>query len=185
MKRFSFSGTVLMILCLCMIITACAEGFPAGEWAHAEEPDIPVLKVNGDGSAVYAGVNCTWEDDGQFLLLKNQAGEILPIRYRITEKRVYLYVSSSYTRVEGTEGEGIIGVWNLDGSEKSFFEFTANHRFLEDGVFDGRYEVDYENGSFTLIYPKYFEDTVCYFRQEEGHMIIEYPWPLEKITAAP
>ena len=185
MKRFSFSAAALVLLCLCFVMTVLAEGFPAGEWALAEQPDVPVLRINEDGSALYAGVECTWEDDGQFLLLKNQEGEILPLRYRITEKRVYLYVNSSYTRKEGTGGEGIVGVWNLDGSEKSFFEFTANHRFLEDGVFDGKYVVDYENGSFTLIYPMYFEDTVCYFQQEGNSMLLEYPWPLEKIAATP
>ena len=185
MKKAAFSGMILaLVLCLSMTAAACAEGFPAGEWAFAEKPDVPVLRVNEDGTALYGGLDCTWEDDGRFLLLTNAEGQTLSLRYLVTEKRPFLYVTFGYTRKEGTEGEGIIGVWDQDGSEKSFFEFTANHRFLEDGVFDGTYEVDYENGSFTLIYPMYFDDTVCYFRQDGNRMILEYPWPLAE-TAAP
>ena len=184
-RKVTFAAVVLMFLCFFSLTAGQAEGFPAGEWAFAEKPDDPVLRINEDGSAVYGGLDCAWEDDGQFLLLTNAAEETIRIRYLVTEKQVYLYVNIGYTRKEETAGEGIIGVWNQDGSEKSFFEFTANQRFLEDGVFDGTYEVDYENGSFKLIYPMYFDDTLCYFRQDEDHMTVEYPWPLKKTAATP
>ena len=186
MKKVSFSGIILaLVLCLSVAVTGCAEGFPAGEWAFAENPEVLILRLNEDGSASYGGLDCTWKDDGQFLLLTNAEGQTLQLSYLATEKRLFLYVSFLYNRKEGTEGEGIIGVWDQEGSDKSFFEFTANNRFLEDGVFDGTYEVDYENGSFTLVYPMYFEDTVCYFQQEGNSMLLEYPWPLEKIAATP
>ena len=173
----------LLVLLLCFTFAAAghAEGFPAGEWAFSSEPDVPVLRIEEDGNALYKGNAYHWEDDGQFLVLTGDEGEEIRLRYLVTEKTVYLYVNSSYSRKEGTAGEGIIGVWNMDGSETSFFEFTKNGRFLEDGVFDGTYQVDEENGSFRLIYTMYFSDTVCYFLQEGEHMSLEYPWSLKEI----
>ena len=190
MKRISFSGIALLLLCFFVCVVSCAEplpeeGFPMGEWSLADKPEEPVLRVSADGTALYNGTEYTWEDDGQFLLLADAEGESLRLRYLVTGKTVYLYLGSGYTRKEGTAGEGIVGVWNRDGSQRSFFEFTANQRFLEDGVFDGRYEVDYENGSFTLIYPMYFDDTVCYFLQEGDSMTIEYPWTLTETVREP
>lgn len=180
-----FGFLFVLLLCFSFAAAGNAEGFPAGEWAFAEQPEVMVLRVNEDGSALYGGLDCTWEDDGQFLILKNAEGQELKFRYRVTEKHLFLYATFGYTLKEGTGGEGIVGVWNQDGSDKSFFEFTENHRFLEDGVFDGTYEADYANGMFTLVYPMYFEDTVCYFQLDEGHMILEYPWPMVETAAEP
>ena len=178
--------SVLLVALLCFSSMAAAGGFPAGEWAFSSEPAVSVLRVNEEGTALYKGVEYTCEDDGQFLWLKNtDGGESIRLRYLVTEKTVFLYVTSAYSRKEGTAGDGIIGVWNMDGSETSFIEFTTNKRFLEDGVFDGTYEVDDEAGSFTLIYPMYFGNTVCYFEQEGEHMNVEYPWSLKQITDMP
>ena len=190
MKRTSFSGIALILLIFFICTACCAElhpegGFPKGEWGFADKPEELVLRVGEDGTALYQGTEYACEDDGQFLLLTDGEGEMLRLRYLVTDKTVYLYLGSGYTRKEGTAGEGIVGVWNLDGSERSFFEFTANQRFLEDGVFDGRYEVDDANGSFTLAYTMYFDDTVCYFRQDGEHMVIDYPWALAEIKKEP
>ena len=185
-RKVSFTGIALMLLlCLAVLAAGCAEGFPAGEWALDSEPEVCVLRVDEGGSAQYNGAAYTWEDDGGFLLLTDAEGEVFRLRYLVTEKHLYLYLGSGYTRKEGTAGEGIVGVWNKDGSARSFFEFTAKDTFLEDGYFSGVYETDYENGSFTLIYPKYFEDTVCYFQLDGEHMTVEYPWSLTAVRTDP
>lgn len=182
MRKNALMGVLLLLLlCFFSMTPACAEGFPAGEWAFSSEPDVPVLRIGEDGSALYKGIAYQFEDDGRFLILTGEEGEVLRLRYLVTEKAVYLYVNSSYSRKEGTAGEGIVGVWNMDGSETSFFEFTKNGRFLEDGVFDGTYQVDEEEGSFRLIYTMYFSNTVCYYLREGEHMSLEYPWSLKEI----
>ena len=182
MKKVLFLVTVFVLLCCFSgLLPAYAEGFPAGEWAFSSAPDVPILRIDGNGGALYKGLAYQYEDDGQFLTLTGEEGEALRLRYLVTEKVVYLYVDCAYSRKEGTAGEGIVGVWNLDGSETGFIEFTSNGRFLEDGYFDGTYEVDEENGSIRLIYTMYFNDTVCYFLQEGEHMNLEYPWSLSEI----
>ena len=183
MKRSFFLITALVLLfSVSAFFPAFADGFPVGTWAFSSDPETPVLRLSEDGTALYRDAEYTWEDDGQFILLTGtEEAEPLRLRYRATEKNLWLYVSFDYSRKEGTDGEGIIGVWNMDGSEKSFFEFTKNGRFLEDGVFDGQYSVDAENGSFTLHYPMNFGDTVCYFLQEGEHMTLEYPWTVKRI----
>ena len=81
MKKVSFSGIILaLVLCLSVAVTGCAEGFPAGEWAFAENPEVLILRLNEDGSASYGGLDCTWKDDGQFLLLTNAAVLVLASR---------------------------------------------------------------------------------------------------------
>ena len=162
-----------------------AEGFPAGQWAFSSDPGTMILQLNEDGTAWYHDTAYTWEDDGRFILLTGTDDEPIYLRYLVTEEHLWLYVAAGYTRKEGTAGDGIVGVWDMDGAENSFFEFTDNGRFLEDGVFDGKYQVDEENGSFILIYTKFFSDTVCYFRQEGEHMTLEYPWNVTELQTDP
>ena len=165
---FSFSG----------FTPVSAEGFPAGGWAVTPDAAAPLLQLNEDGTALYDGAQYAWEDDGQFLLLKGDQEEVLHLRYQVTEKGPWIFKPMNYTRKEGTTGEGIRGVWNLDGSEKGFFEFSDKGTFLEDGLFDGTYTVDYEAGIFVLTYPQYFDETTCYFSIDGESMIVEYPWIL-------
>lgn len=186
MKKFLV--VMVAFVLLISVSTGCpvlAEGFPTGEWAFSSDPETMILQLNEDGTALYHDTAYTWEDDGQFIFLSGTDDEPICLRYLVTEKHLWLYVAASYTRKEGTAGDGIVGVWDMDGAENSFFEFTDNGRFLEDGVFDGKYQVDEDNSSFTLIYTKYFSDTVCFFRQEGEHMTIEYPWTLTKLQVEP
>ena len=40
--------------------------------------------------------------------------------------------------------------------------------------------------AFLLVYPQYFDDTLCYYRMEENDtMTVEYPWPLVETQAKP
>jgi len=189
-KKKVLPAAVVLALLVCaalyflVIRPGGAKGFPKGDWAYSSKPEESVIRLTGNGKATYKGTEYSCKDDGTFLILTGGDSGEIRLRYRVVDKTTYLYVTSEYSRKEGTAGEGIIGVWDMDGSEKSFFEFTANGRFLEDGVFDGTYEADYANGSFTLVYPMYFNDTVCYFRQDGEHMTLEYPWSLEETKPA-
>ena len=179
MKKVLFLVAVFVLLCCFSgLLPAFAEEFPTGEWAVTAEAAAPLLQLNADGTALYDGAQYAWEDDGQFLLLKGDREEVLRLRYQLTERGPWIYKPMNYTRKEGTTGEGIRGVWNLDGSEMGFFEFSDKNTFLEDALFDGTYTVDYETGSFTLVYGKYLDDTVCYFTIDGDRMIVEYPWML-------
>ena len=177
-KSLFLMVAVVLLLSLSVLSPVFAEGFPTGEWAVTADAAEPLLQLNADGTAQYRGTAYTFEDDGSFLLLTDSQGEVLRLRYRITETDNWLYMPTPYTRKEGTTGEGIRGIWNQDGSEKGFFEFSEKDTFLEDGVFDGIYKVDYDEGWFMLSYPQYFGDTVCYFTIDGNHMTVEYPWKL-------
>ncbi len=178
MKKAIFLTAFVLLLCFSILLPAFAAGFPQGQWAVTSDAAAPILQLNEDGTALYDGSQYAWEDDGQFLLLKGDQEEVLHLRYQVTEKAPWIFKPMNYTRKEGTTGEGIRGVWNLDGSDMGFFEFSDKGTFLEDGLFDGTYKVDYEAGSFTLVYTKYLDDTVCYFTIDGDRMIVEYPWML-------
>ena len=186
MKKNLFPLMVALVLLLHILIAAAslAEGFPTGAWGYRNDAAEPVLQLNGDGTALYESIEYAWEDDGQFIMLTGDGGQALRLRYMVTETGPWLYKPISYTRKEGVAGEGIRGVWNMDGSEQGFFEFSDKDTFLEDGLFDGTYTVNYEAGSFTLTYPRYFDDTVCYFEINGDRMIVEYPMKLVEFQQA-
>lgn len=179
MKKFLvIMVAVVLLFGVSAVCPVIAEGFPAGAWAFASDPAALILRINENGTAQYRDAEYTLEDDGRYLLLTDASGKLLRIRYRVSDKNAWLYVPMNYTRKEGTTGEGIRGVWNLDGSEDGFFEFSDKGTFLEDGLFDGTYTVDDEAGSFVLTYPQYFGETTCYFSINGESMIVEYPWLL-------
>ena len=173
----------LLILVGCVSVAA---GCPAeetcpllGDWAFDYEPSASVLTVKEDGTALWNGADCTWEDDGTFLLLKDQAGELISLRYLADEGRVRIFLTGSYTRTAKDKDEEIFGAWKKDGSYGSSFVFEKDMRFMEDGAFVGTFAVDDEAGTFTLKYqPSIFEDTTCYFTWEGDHMTVEYPWTI-------
>ncbi len=175
----------VLLLIVCLILASCsAETITGvspllGDWAFDYEPETSVLLVREDGTAVFNGGEYTWEDDGQSLYLKNQTGETEPLRYTDQDDRVQIYLHSTYTRTAKDTDDAIYGAWIKDGSPKSSFVFEKDGRFMEDGVFVGRFEVDREAGTFTLIYePSYFADTTCYFVQNVDSMSLEYPWTI-------
>ena len=173
----------LLILAGCISVAAgclAEEACPLlGDWAFDYEPAVSVLTVKEDGTALWNGTDCTWEDDGTFLLLKDQAGETTPLRYLAEEGRIRIFLSGSYTRTAKDKDEEIFGAWKKDGSYGSSFIFEKDMRFMEDGTFVGSFVVDDEAGTFTLKYqPEIFEDTTCYFTREGDRMTVEYPWTI-------
>ena len=144
-----------------------------GRWAYSHEPDTAVLTLKKDGSAVYEKTGYTFSSDGTFLQLENGKGDPLLLRYVLEDGEMTLYIPSEY-RCEGTP-EGLVGLWQCEPKNWSY-EFSAEGTFREDGVFTGRYTADEENGTITLQYPDYFEDTVCHYTLEGDSLTVEYPW---------
>ena len=188
MKRISLTGAMLaMILCVSVIITACADGFPAGDWAFIHAPEESVLLLREDGTAILKGQECTWTDDAEngFLRFMIDREETL-LRYLVTEDKILLYFPAEYVRVKDDPGEGLIGAWIGKESEKSTYIFRGDGMFLEDGTFTGTFRADQETGSLLLVYVKYFDDTLCYFNLEgNDDLKIDYPWPMVETQKTP
>jgi hypothetical protein len=173
-------------VCLAVLLVpfpACgtAAGSPlVGGWAFNYAPEEAVLLVREDGTAEYEGRAFSWEDNGTFLVLTDaETGEKVSLRYTVKEGTILLYLPKVYLRFADLPGEGLTGAWIGEESEGSTFIFREDHRFLEDGTFTGTFRADPEAGTFLLIYPQYFDDTLCYFRMEgNDRMTVEYPWPL-------
>ena len=197
-NRITESGEIQMtkhnrIACLILIFTltigsvggSFAEGASAlfGTWAFDYAPDVPVLKVSEDGTAVYNGKDYRWDDQEGFLLLKDEQGESLSLRYVILEDRKVIYPKTTFRRGKEVEGQGgLIGVWEGTETESSFV-FTPAGYFLEDSVFSGNFLMDAEKGSFLLHYGDVFADTLCYYSIENDILTVEYPWTLVEIQS--
>ena len=182
--------TLVMILILSMIAAASAEsaGFRPGDWAFNHEPEKSVLLLREDGTAVWKGKDCTWQDDGEYLHLATGNGEEVSLRYRTAEGKTLIWLPVEYVRAEGVPGEGLIGAWIGKESEGSTFIFReSDHMFLEDGTFTGTFRTDPEAGTVLLVYLQHlFDDTLCYFRLEGNDILkMEYPWPLVETQQTP
>lgn len=180
-KRFV---NVLLVFCLMLSFAAgvFAEeaGFSlSGEWVFTDIPENTVMILNDDGSAVYGGQDLLWEDQGDALLLTDEAGESLRILYSRTEKGITVWLPSVFERVSeiGDEGE-IIGTWKALGESQSSFVFMEDGRFLEDGVFAGDYTHDAENARITLKYRDPFANTDIYYAFADEALVVYYPWSL-------
>ena len=175
---------LLVLVCCISFAVVCGSGEPCpllGDWAFDYEPAAAVLTVKDDGTACWNGADFTWEDDGSFLLLKDQAGETASLRYLVKEGRVQVFLAGTYTRTAKDRDEEIFGAWKKDGSYGNSFIFEKDMRFMEDGTFVGTFSLDEEAGTFTLKYqPAIFEDTTCYFTREGDSMTVEYPWTVVK-----
>ena len=188
MRKVSLTGAALVILlCFSVIITACAEGFPAGDWAFIHAPEESVLLLREDGTAVLKGQECTWQDDAENEFLRFMiGGEETSLRYHVTEDKTLLYFPVEYVRVEDDPGEGLLGAWIGKESEKSTYIFRGDGMFLEDGTFTGTFRVDQEAGALLLVYVKYFDDTLCYFSLEGNDILkMDYPWPMVETQKIP
>ena len=187
-KKVSLTGAVLVILlCFSVIVTAGAEGFPAGDWAFIHAPEESVLLLREDGTAVLKGREYTWQDDAEngFLRFASE-GEETALRYLVTEDKIQLYFPVEYNRVEDVPGEGLIGAWIGKDSEMSTFIFRQDNMFLEDGTFTGTFRQDNETGSLLLAYIKYFDDTLCYFSLEGNDVLkVDYPWSMVETQKTP
>ena len=185
-KTFFLALAVILILSILSAAPAESAGFRAGDWAFNHEPEKSALLLRDDGTAVWQGQECSWQDDGEYLhLVPENGGEIL-IRYQAAEGKTLIWLPAEYVRAEGIPGEGLLGAWIGKESTGSTFIFREDGMFLEDGTFTGTFTVNPEEGSVLLAYIKYFDDTLCYFRLEGNDVLkMEYPWPLVETQKNP
>ena len=186
LKKVSFLFLVLILLSISLAAPAESTGFRPGDWAFNYAPETSVLLLREDGTGIYQGTPCTWQDDGTFLRLAGEAGEI-SLRYRVTDGKTMIYLPSEYFRAEDDTGEGILGSWVRKEPSKSTFIFRGRDgMFLEDGTFTGTFRVDPEAGTILLVYIGGFEDTLLYYSQEgNDDLKIEYPWTLVETVKTP
>lgn len=181
-------SSVLMIMVL--MITACGAKKTApqneyekallGKWAYIHEPGEMIAVFRDNGSAEFEKQKYQYTSDGQFICMTSKTGEEMDLRYTQNGDKMYAYIQSTYTREEGTKGEGIVGVWRCQ--EKNWtFEFSDKGTFMEDGAMTGYYEVNEENGTIKLMYGEALEDTVFYYRLSDGGLFVEYPWLMVKM----
>lgn len=180
------------IVCLILLFALCAAGtavsestqIAAGDWAFNHAPEESVLLLREDGTAVFRGQEYSWTGDGEFIRLAAEGGEEISLRFVTTEEKTLLYIPSEYIREEDYPGEGLYGAWVGKEHEGSTFIFRDDNRFLEDGTFTGTFRIDEEDGTFLLIYPEYFDDTLCYFRLDGNNVLtVDYPWPMVETQA--
>lgn len=179
MNRGRITVGILCVL-LVLLLAACGsrdmspeERALCGSWAYSHDPDTAVLTLKKSGRAVYEDTRYDYTVDGQFLLFLSGQGETLALRYRMEDGGMTLYIPSEY-ECEDTP-ESLMGFWEC-GARNWTFEFSADGTFREDSVFTGNYAADEENGTLTLRYSDYFEDTVCYYTLAGDRLTVEYPW---------
>ncbi|MDD5935825.1 MAG: hypothetical protein PUC65_09730 [Clostridiales bacterium] len=171
-----------IILLIILTFTACdnekKEQGIYGSWAyiHDKETEIAVFKNNG--KAKYQGKDYTFTSDDQFIELKDADGKITKMRYLLNDKGMYLYQNSTYTYVDEGKSQNLVGKWLCKETNWSYI-FSSGGAFKEDDIFQGRYIVDEENSTFTLIYEGgQLEDTLCYYKLLDNKLEIEYPWQM-------
>lgn len=147
-----------------------------GKWAYEHDTHTAVLELNSDGTAVYDGTEYkSFHCEDGFINFTGSGKDSLSLRYEKFNGGIFVYRKADYTyRDEGTP-EGIVGRWK---DEKNFweFEFTNKGTFMEEGAFTGHYEVNESEGTVKLMYERELQDTVFYYRLENGHLLVEYPW---------
>ena len=175
MDRFSKSITLLILAIGLFVITGCSKY--AGKWAYNHDPETVILELDQKGNAIYKGQKYKYKEKEPFFELKDENGNVINLRFRKEDGKLYIYEKSVYDYQGNGHAERLPGYWK---SGNSSFEFTPEGKFMEDGVFTGVYSVDPENMTFTLKYNESFADTECYYSIENDQLRLEYPWCLVK-----
>lgn len=170
-----------ILICLVLLAAAgMAETALEGEWTYRDNPGVTVLNLEEDGTAVYAGQDLTWADEGEDILLTDAEGAAFRMPYEADGDILTVWLPSLFTRISeiGSEGQ-ILGTWKAVGTSESSYVFTEGGQFLEDGMFTGTYLDDPENGRVTLKYAQgMFEDTLILYSFDGDTLVIAYPWKL-------
>lgn len=171
--------TALFFLLLLLMQTIPAFAFEAddpliGCWVYPHDTETAVLTLNADGTARYGQTDYMWDRVEAGLTLTGADGTPVVLRCEMTDEGMTLWLPTCYQRTAGTQG--LIGSWAAVGTSKSSWVFATNGQFLEDGVFTGDYSVDEENGTITLKYVAYFQDTVIDYTFLDDMLVVGYPW---------
>ena len=181
MKKIS--RIALGCLLICLALAACSkkpteEEVPAESWAYVHEPEKEILRLQGDGKAIYKGQEYTYSKDDQFITLTNDKKESLKIRFAMTKEGMLLYEQTTYHYDGLGEPEGIVGVWKGGPEDRLSYEFTEKGTFMEDGYFPGHFLEEADKGTIKLMYNDHFEDTYIYYTRNGSELFVEYPWPM-------
>ena len=149
-----------------------------GSWAYNHDSKTEIIRLKSNGTAKYNKEKYTFEADGTFITLTDDAGQTQTLRYVLESDGMLLYQTTEYTYSGAGEPEGIIGTW--ENPNKWSFEFTEEGTFMEDGYFPGYYILDSASNSAKLIYTDQFEDTTIYFQESGTSLAVEYPWKMVK-----
>ena len=186
MKSGKFICLLLLLAFAAAVLYGCGEKAElsasakklVGSWAYNHDSETEILRLKANGVAKYGDEKYSFEADESFLLLTDDKGETMSLRYEPTDDGMLLYQTAYYTYSGEGEPDGIIGTW--ENPNKWSFEFTEEGTFMEDGYFPGYYMQDSENCSLKLIYTDQFEDTTIYYSQNGTELIVEYPWKMVK-----
>jgi len=190
MGKKRFYAFAILLAWLSLFLPGAASAGSAmpltGEWAFSYEPETPVLRISGDGTAWYQDRELTWEAGDGFLRLTDGEGRTESLRYLITEERKFIYPRTAYHRGKEVEGQGgLIGIWEGENGGSSFV-FTPAGYFLEDSSFSGNFMINEEEGTFLLHYGDVFADTLCYYTIDENEILtVEYPWEIVELKKTP
>ena len=178
MKRY-ITTVLAAALTLSFLLMGCSG--KAEHWAYNHEPDKDALVLYENGKAVFKDVEYTYTRDDTFINLTDQSGETVPHRYVKDDahEQIYFYEPALYHRNEGSDGEGIIGMWTQDNGRNQF-QFSKEGTFSEENIFFGNYLVDEEAGTIKLMYSDPIEDTLLYYTLDGDDLKIDYPWPMVK-----
>ena len=151
-----------------------------GEWYYVHDESETVAVFSADGSAKFEGVKYQYTCDGEYINLTDKDGAVKKLRYMTDgDKKMYVYIQSTYTRQPEGNDSGIVGVWRCE-AEGWAYEFTDKGTFMEDDVLTGYYEVNEESHTIKLMYEKSLADTIFYYELAGDELSVEYPWLMIK-----
>ena len=151
-----------------------------GEWYYVHDEKETVAVFSQDGSAEFEGVKYQYTCDGEYINLTDKDGAVIKLRYLSDgDKKMYVYIQSTYTRQPEAGGSGIVGSWLCEDKGWTF-EFSNKGTFMEEGAMTGYYEVNEEAKTVKLMYGEALADTIFYYEVKENELFVEYPWLMIK-----
>ncbi len=182
-------NSIILIILFTLCISGCGkqevqqnadEIALLGEWYYVHDENETVAVFSADGSAKFEGVKYQYTCDGEYINLTDKDGAVRKLRYMSDgDKKMYVYIQSTYTRQPEGNDSGIVGVWRSEDKGWAY-EFTDKGTFMEDDVLTGYYEVNEEAHTIKLMYEKALADTVFFYELAEDELSVEYPWLMIK-----
>ena len=173
-RKIAALFAVLLLLQTMPAFASEADDPLIGCWVYPYDTETVVLTLREDGTALYGEIDFLWAHAENELAFTGADGSSMVLRCEMTEEGMTLWLPTAYQRTAGTQG--LLGAWEAGGASKSSWVFATNGQFLEDGVFTGDYFVDEENGTITLKYVEYFQDTVIDYTLVDDMLVVGYPW---------
>ena len=182
MKKLEYYLVTMLALCASLVLFGCGKAAEKTEsWAYIHEPSEEILSFYDDGEALYKGEKYSYSKDDSYIMLDDDNGDHLGLRYVMEGDTMLLYEKSTYEYDGQKDTDGIVGVWKQDNGWE--YQFTDDGKFSEENIFFGRYTVDEENSCIKLMYDDPIEDAYLYYELDGDELTIDYPWPMVKTEA--